>query len=477
MATIKNISTENLLGELDISGEHYSCLNSNPVNSDKDYMLYWLQGSQRVSDNKALSLAGKLANRLDKPLVVAFLFMPDYPGSNFRHFNFMYEGIRETLEELQAAGAAVQVEVGKRNEFFKRISEKASLILTDQGFLQEPRNWRKELGEIARTAVIEIASNTVVPVETASQKEEYAAYTIRKKINSFRDKFLKIWEFPELNHSGKKYTRIPDNFSCRDKFLASLNIPAVTPELRVSIKGGYAAAKKQLESFTSKGLKQYDKSNDPDLNIQSGLSPYLHFGNISPREIALEVINSSSRQEVKEEFLEELIVRRELSHNFIYYNHDYNKFPDCLPEWATTTLKEHSQDERDYDYSPEEFEQAETHDKYWNAAQLELIYTGNMHNYMRMYWGKKILEWSAGPEVAFTTALYLNNRYALDGRDPNSYAGVAWCFGKHDRAWQERPIYGKVRYMNRRGLERKFKMEDYLERIKKLTPEKNIAGD
>ncbi len=477
MATIKKISAENLLGELDISSEHYSCLNSKAVNSDKDYILYWLQSSQRVSDNKALTLAGKLANSLKKPLVVGFLFMPDYPGSNFRHFNFMYEGIRESLEELQAAGAGIKVGFGKRNEFFKSISEKAGLILTDQAFLQEPRNWRKKLGEIADTAVIEIASNTVVPVTAASQKEEYAAYTIRKKINSLRDKFLEIWEFPELNHSGKKYTRIPDNFSSRDKFLASLNLPEVTPELKAEKKGGYTAAKEQLMSFSDRKLKRYDQRNDPDLNIQSGLSPYLHFGNISPREIALKVINSTSRQEVKEEFLEELIVRRELSYNFVYYNKNYNKFPDCLPEWAATTLKKHSQDERDYCYSPEEFEQAETHDKYWNAAQLELIYTGNMHNYMRMYWGKKILEWSTGPEPAFTTALYLNNRYALDGRDPNSYAGIAWCFGKHDRAWQERPIYGKVRYMNRRGLERKFKMQDYLERINKLTPEKNIAGD
>lgn len=477
MTAGEKISAENLLQELDISSQLFNCLNSRPVNCSKNYILYWLQGSQRVSDNRALSLAGKLANRLGKPLVVAFLFMPDYPEANYRHFNFMYEGIKETVGKLQAAGVGVQVEIEQRNEFFKSISENAGLIITDQGFLQEPRSWRKELGEIADTAVIEIASNTAVPVEAASQKEEYAAYTLRKKINSLRDKFLEIWKFPELNHSGKKYTRIPDDFFSRDKFLASLNIPVVTPELRTSIKGGYAAAKKQLESFTAGDLKQYDQRNDPDLNIQSGLSPYLHFGNISPREIALEVINSSSRQEVKEEFLEELIVRRELSHNFIYYNNDYDKFPDCLPEWAATTLREHSQDERDYCYSLEEFEQAETHDKYWNAAQLELNYTGNMHNYMRMYWGKKILEWSAGPESAFTTALYLNNRYALDGRDPNSYAGVAWCFGKHDRAWQERPVYGKVRYMNRRGLERKFKMKDYLERITKLTPEKNIAGD
>ena len=477
MAAINKISAENLLADLDISDDHYRCLNSKPVDSNKDYLLYWLQNSQRVSDNKALSLAGKLANRLNKPLVVAFLFMPDFPGSNFRHFNFMYEGIRETLEELQAAGAGVQVEIGKRNEFFKGISERASLILTDQGFLQEPKNWRKELGEVSRTAVIEIASNTVVPVETASKKEEYAAYTIRKKINSLRDRFLEIWEFPELNHSGEKYTGLPENFSSRNKFLISLNLPEVAPELKVVKKGGYTAAKEQLVNFAAGDLKRYDQRNDPDLNIQSGLSPYLHFGNISPREVALKVINSSSRKEVKEEFLEELIVRRELSYNFVYYNKNYNKFPDCLPEWAATTLKEHSQDERDYCYSSEEFEQAETHDKYWNAAQLELIYTGNVHNYMRMYWGKKILEWSTGPESAFTTALFLNNRYALDGRDPNSYAGVAWCFGKHDRAWQERPIYGKVRYMNRRGLERKFKMEDYLERINKLTPKKNFAGD
>jgi len=477
MSADKKISAGDLLEELDIPAQFYNPLNDCPVNCNRDYVLYWLQSSQRFSDNRALSLAGKLANRLEKPLVAAFLFMTDYPESNLRHFNFMYQGIRETFEKIQAAGAGLRVEVNGRNNFFREISKNAALIIADQGFLRAARGWRKDLAETASIAVIEAASNTVVPVAAASQKEEYAAYTIRKKINDVRDRYLEIWELPELNQRGGKYSRIPDNFSNEDKFLASLGIPAETPKLKTGIKGGPAAADRMLENFIAGKLSQYEQRNDPDLNIQSGLGPYLHFGNISPREIALRVMDSSCRQNIIEEFLEELIVRRELSHNFVYYNKNYDKFPDCLPDWAAKTLKAQSQDRRNYLYSPEEFEQAETHDKYWNAAQLELTYTGKMQNYMRMYWGKKILEWSAEPGSAFSTALYLNNKYALDGRDPNSYAGVAWCFGKHDRAWQERPIYGKVRYMNRRGLERKFKMKDYLERIKELTPENNIAGD
>ena len=210
---------------------------------------------------------------------------------------------------------------------------------------------------------------------------------------------------------------------------------------------------------------------------ESDLSPYLHFGHISPREVAIKVRKAAkNNSSALEEFWEELIIRRELSFNFIYYNRMYDKFPELLPEWAQKTLKKHWDDQREYTYSKQEFETASTHDKYWNAAQLELIYRGKIHNYMRMYWGKKILEWSKTPNLAFDICLYLNNKYAIDGRDPNSYAGVAWCFGKHDRAWKERQIYGKVRYMNRNGLERKFKLENYSDRIKKLAEISELPG-
>jgi deoxyribodipyrimidine photo-lyase len=202
------------------------------------------------------------------------------------------------------------------------------------------------------------------------------------------------------------------------------------------------------------------------------MSPYLHFGQISPLYIALKVIKTSSIS--KEAYLEELIVRRELSHNFVFYNKNYDNF-NCLPPWAVRTLNFHRRDKRQYLYSLEQFEKAKTHDSYWNAAQKEMVITGKMHGYMRMYWGKKILEWSKNPRNGFKIALHLNNKYELDGRDPNAFAGVAWCFGKHDRAWSEREVFGKIRYMNAAGLKRKFDIEAYVNKIQSL--EKNHKGN
>jgi deoxyribodipyrimidine photo-lyase len=219
-----------------------------------------------------------------------------------------------------------------------------------------------------------------------------------------------------------------------------------------------------LDNFIDNKLADYaEKSNQPELNYQSNLSPYLHFGQISALEVALAALDSNHDAA---DFLEELIVRRELAFNFVYYNQKYaTSLKDILPDWAYQTLLDHRSDQRSYNYSLQELAAAETHDEYWNAAQQELLITGKMHNYLRMYWGKKILEWTSDPEAAYQTALKLNNTYSLDGRDANSYAGVAWCFGKHDRAWQEREIFGKVRYMNSNGLERKFDMQAYLDKI------------
>jgi deoxyribodipyrimidine photo-lyase len=229
------------------------------------------------------------------------------------------------------------------------------------------------------------------------------------------------------------------------------------------LTGGTSQALERFQSFLSHSLDRYHLNrNDPALAIQSNMGPYLHFGQISPITLALEANRTGSPG--AESFLEELVIRRELAFNFVHYNPSYDRF-ECLPDWARRTLKDHSRDLREYVYSIEELEKGTTHDPYWNAAQREMVITGKMHNYMRMYWGKKILEWIEDPPEAFQTALYLNNRYSLDGRDPNSYAGVAWCFGKHDRPWTERPIFGKIRYMNDKGLKRKFPIAKYVKRI------------
>jgi deoxyribodipyrimidine photo-lyase len=236
-----------------------------------------------------------------------------------------------------------------------------------------------------------------------------------------------------------------------------------------SFTGGTGEAKRRLQQFISSKLDQYDKlRNDPTQDFLSGLSPYLHFGQISPLYIALQVAAAESAG--KDSYLEELIVRRELSVNFVHYGGRYQTLAG-LPEWCQKTLAEHERDPREYIYGLKEFEAGATHDPYWNAAQKEMVVKGKMHGYMRMYWGKKILEWTDSPQQALRIALYLNNKYELDGRDPNGYAGVAWCLGKHDRPWGERPVFGKIRYMNANGLRRKFDADEYVRRVEALIRE------
>jgi deoxyribodipyrimidine photo-lyase len=233
--------------------------------------------------------------------------------------------------------------------------------------------------------------------------------------------------------------------------------------------GGTAAACRRLAAFVAGDLDRYAIGrNDPGRTIRSGLSPYLHFGQISPLTVALAVQAESRRApDAVAAYLEELVVRRELSMNFVHRTPGYDRY-DGLPEWARRTLATHAHDPRPALYDLAGLEAADTHDPCWNAAQTELRVTGMMHGYMRMYWGKKILEWSPAPDAAFDRALTLNNRYHIDGRDANGFAGVAWCFGTHDRPWSERPVFGKVRYMTEGGLRRKFDMDSYIARCRNM---------
>ena len=233
--------------------------------------------------------------------------------------------------------------------------------------------------------------------------------------------------------------------------------------------GGYSEARRRLDDFLAGAINDYaDRRSHPAEDVTTELSPYLHFGQISAIELALAVQSRrGTREPNKEDFIEELVIRRQLAQNFCEFTDNYDDY-GCLPEWARKTLGEHRDDEREHRYSAEELDVAKTHDRYWNAAMTEMKVTGFMHNYMRMYWGKKIIEWSDSPEEAHRVTLELNNRYFLDGRDPNSYASVNWLYGLHDRAWTERPIFGKIRYMNANGLKRKFDIEAYVDKVARL---------
>lgn len=436
--------------------------------AEKEFVAYWMQSSQRLEYNQALGYAVERANQLNQPLLIFFLLNSDFPEAEYGHFKFMIEGLKEIKENLSKADINFCLFDYHQPDDLEKIVENASLVVSEKVYLKHLRQWKAEAAERLSVPFYLVESNLVCPIEEVSEKEEYAAYTIRKKINKIRADYLKEYQREKLKNKAKikikdSSLKLVDNL---DNYLEDIDF-----DQKIScsnyFKGGYQEARKTLDDFIQRKLKDYDdKRNIPHLNYQSNLSPYLHFGQISAQEAALEALKSEYDAEA---FLEELIVRRELSFNFVYYNQDYDgSLKDILSDWAYQTLMEHKDDEREYLYSYQEFEKAETHDKYWNAAQKEMMITGKMHNYMRMYWGKKILEWTSDPEEAYHWALKLNNKYSLDGRDPNSYAGVAWVFSKHDRAWTERDIFGKVRYMNAKGLERKFDMEKYLDKINSL---------
>ncbi len=423
------------------------------------YILYWMQASHRTEYNHALEYAIMKANKMNTPVVVYFGITDDFPESNERHYFFMLEGLREVQSSLHEKGITMVVWHKSPELGTVELSKDASLVVVDRGYLRIQKKWRSYVTQSIKCPLVQVESDVVVPVEVASPKEEYSAATFRPKIRKKLDSFLLPLKenYPRVDSLQLHF----DSFDIEDpeKAISILGIDRSVKRV-VDFHGGTAEARKHLEDFLRDKLEYYEElRNDPTKECLSNMSPYLHFGQISPLYIALRALETDSSG--KDAYLEELIVRRELSMNFVFYNQNYDSF-DGLPEWAKETLKKHVRDPREYIYTSEELENAETHDPYWNAAQREMMIRGKMHGYMRMYWGKKIIEWSRTPEEAFETALYLNNKYELDGRDPNGFTGVAWCFGKHDRPWKERPIFGKIRYMTSNGLKRKFDADGYV---------------
>jgi deoxyribodipyrimidine photo-lyase len=420
------------------------------------YVLYWMQQSQRADNNHALEYAIREANRLTCGVIVAFGLTDSYPEANLRHFAFMLEGLQETKAALADRGIQLVVQLGSPPSVALALGKDARLIVCDCGYLKHQRTWRRQVAADAPCRVVQVESDVIVPVEAVSPKAEYAARTIRPKIHRLLEGYLKELKPVKVCFPAQGMQADSLNLNRMEDVLAGLKIdrgvPAVTPHLA----GGTARAKARLARFIRHRLQHYDKnSNQPQTDDISHMSPYLHFGQISPLYVALEVLQAPHvSPSVKDAYIEELVVRRELAMNFVFYTPDYDQYT-CIPGWAMATLKDHRKDRRAFIYTRRQLENAETHDPYWNAAMQEMKHTGFMHNYMRMYWGKKILEWSRTPRHAYRTTLAINNTYFLDGRDPNSYAGVAWIYGVHDRAWKERPIFGKVRYMAAAGLERK----------------------
>ena len=449
-------------------------LNTQRLRRDAKYVLYWAQMNRRVAFNHALLYAAELANENDLPVLVYEGLTCSYPYASDRFHTFILEGVADTERQLRKLGIGFIFHLRRRSmdpdDALYRLAENAAALVTDDYPVFVARQYNASVSVKLPIPYYVVDSSCIVPMSLLT-KREWAAYTIRPKIKKLLPKYLKPVSIPRVRRKFR--LPLPD--------LHTPVIPIKIPQLAASceidhsvrpsplFRGGSAEAKRQLNQFLRKGLNRYaNLSNQPSAKATSGLSPYLHFGHISSLEVALRVQQYAQEHKlIPDEFLEELIVRRELAFNFARHTEDIQSL-DSLPDWARRTLSKHARDKREYVYTRDQFDRAQTHDELWNAAQKELLITGKIHGYYRMYWGKKIIEWSTTHEEALATMIYLNDRYALDGRDPNTYTNILWCFGLHDRPWAERPIFGQVRYMSYEGMRRKTDVDAYLSQIKEL---------
>ncbi len=450
-------------------------LNDKPINANARYVLYWMQMFKRTTHNHALTWATRKANELKLPLVVYEGLKYYYPWASDRIHTFILEGVDQKRQEFERLGIRyifyLQKDESSPKNTVAKLAKDAALIVTDDFpcFIIPEHNAR--IGQRADVAVHTVDSNGVIPM-SKFDKEEYAAYTIRPKINKLLPNYLK----PFAEETVDKSSLSIDIDAEFETFVTDGSIPDLVAGCDIDhavkpspiYRGGTANGRKRLADFVETILPEYYTArNKPERDGSSRLSAYLHFGFLSSLEIALAVKNSEAPEASKEAYLEELIVRRELSYNMTRHNPNYDSLK-ALPAWVHKTMRAHSSDQRAFDYSLEQLEAGETHDELWNAAQREMLATGEMHNYVRMLWGKNVIAWTSSYEVAFETLVHLNNKYCLDGRNPNSYAGILWCFGKHDRPWMERPVFGQMRYMTSGSTGKKFDSKKYIQWTKGL---------
>jgi deoxyribodipyrimidine photo-lyase len=448
-------------------------------------VLYVMSRDQRADDNHALLEAQTEALEHELPLIVVFNLYRGLGERRREHFEFMVEGLKEVEKRLKRMAIPFVLTIG---DMPSNVSTLANELLPrsvyfDFSPLRHARAGQKRLADMFDGRVVVVDTHNIVPVWVTSDKEEYAAHTIRRKLH----RHIEAWcvEPDRLRkHPYQPEAQIRSaSWSDVENVLAGINRNGIDH----GFEPGEAAANKALQAFVETGLTRYANGrNDPNRDAQSNLSPYLHYGHISALRVALEVLKHTERppqlfrsfkmpsfegdptaDDGADAFLEELIVRRELSDNFCLHNPKYDSL-EGAKDWAKESLKKHATDPREFIYDLAQFEAGGTHDELWNAAQHQLRASGKIHGYMRMYWAKKILEWSRSPQEAVATAVLLNDRYHLDGGDPNGYVGVLWSIaGVHDRPWFERDIYGKIRYMSAGGAKTKFDVAAYIERWSK----------
>jgi deoxyribodipyrimidine photo-lyase len=459
-----------------VEAERVRALNDAAPASEARYVLYWAQMNRRVESNHALAYAAQLANERGLPLLVYEGLTCTYKAANDRLHTFILQAVPGTAKSLKQIGAGyffyLRSSRKSANDLLYRLAAKASCVVTDDypTFIAADNNASvpKKIG----VQYIAVDSSCIVPM-SRHEKRAYGAYTIRPKIRRELPLYLKPVSVPKLAHMwhdkllptdvAEMRTRVQEPDIAR--LVAGCEIDH-TVKPSPAFKGGYEEARTRLEAFLETKLSRYAKeSNQPSRHATSELSPYLHFGQISSLEIALAVREYAQENGlIADEFLEELIVRRELAFNFARFTPDVESL-ESLPDWCKRTMAKHAKDPRPFLYFPEQFERAQTYDSLWNACQQELLIRGKIHGYYRMYWGKKIIEWSPTYEDALREMIRLHDVYALDGRDPNTYTNILWCFGLHDRPWGERPVFGQLRYMSLDGMRRKTDTVAYMNEI------------
>jgi deoxyribodipyrimidine photo-lyase len=428
--------------------------------TDGSCVVYWMQRSQRGVDNPALDVAVQAANELGKPVVVFFAPRP-FPPANLRHYAFLSDGIPDIATALEKRRVGFVLRRFPDHSLLKFCEEvKPALVVGDENPIRQAAGWRKSVARKLRTPLWTVDADVIVPVKLL-EKEQYSAHIIRPRLDARLQEYLVpspntkamfLWKRPQGLASVALDTDLTEGWPL-DRSVQPVSL----------WKGGTKEAIRRLRHFVQSGLAHYSRDrNHPELAGTSSLSPYLHFGHIGPITVALAVEKADVARAQKDAFLNQLITWRELSVNFAHFNPNYDNF-ECAEAWAHRTLGQHARDPRPVLYTEKQLENAETHDALWNAAQMQMVNRGWMHNYLRMYWAKKILEWTASPALAHQIAVRLNDKYELDGRDPNGYAGIAWAIlGKFDRPWFERPIFGLVRYMSGASTGKKFNSKKYI---------------
>ncbi|HEY3929544.1 MAG TPA: deoxyribodipyrimidine photo-lyase [Candidatus Koribacter sp.] len=431
--------------------------------TDGRCVVYWMQRAQRALDNPALDVAVQAANLLKMPCIIFFAPVPYYPQANLRHYAFLQQGIGDIAEMAEKRGIGFVLRRFPQHSLIRFCDEvRAAMVIGDENPLRETLEWREVAAKKLRVPLWTVDADVVVPTKLL-QKEQYAARIIRPRLKAHFKEFLVACTNAKAKHAWEPPRGLQQlDWRQVDDITEGWELDRSVQPVD-SFRGGTKEALRLLHEFVTQKLASYpERHNQAHEDGTARLSPYLHFGHIGPHTVALAVEAAKAPRAAKDDFLDQVITWRELAINFVHFHPVYDSI-ECGEAWAHKTLAEHAGDPRPILYTQKQLENAETYDDLWNAAQLQMIHAGWMHNYLRMYWAKKILEWSKTPQQAYRTAVYLNDKYFLDGRDPNGYAGIAWSIvGKFDRPWFPRPIFGTIRYMTRGGAAKKFNTERYI---------------